>query len=77
VRLTSDISGREIHNRHYAGAHRLAFQTCVMSEGRTGLVIIEAYLDHPPEPADTGGESPGRWESYIPTMKKLYRKNAN
>ncbi len=40
-----DISVRELQNRHYAGNHRLAFQTCVMVAGRGGLMIVEAYLD--------------------------------
>jgi hypothetical protein len=72
-----DVSSRDLHNRHYAGNHRLAFQTCVRSEGRMGLVIIEAYLDYPPELADTGGEAPGTWDRYLPTMKKYFVKNSN
>ncbi len=61
-----DVSGRELHDRHYSGANRLAFQTCVYAEGRVGLVIVEAYLDWPPEPQRTGGDSEEIWErSYL------------
>jgi hypothetical protein len=47
-----EISVRELHDRHYAGLPHLAFQTCVYAEGRSGLVIIEAYLDHQPSESD-------------------------
>ena len=67
-----DVSSRDLRKRHYAGNHRLAFQTCVTAEGRTGLVIIEAYLDRPPEPLPTDGEFLGNWERDYPRMPKQY-----
>jgi hypothetical protein len=68
-----DISVRELHNRHYSGDHRLAFQTCVYAEGRVGLVIIEAYLDWPPELQRTEVDPMVMLERYDPGMPKLYR----
>ena len=68
-----DASVRELHERHYAGNHRLAFQTCVYAEGRVGLVIIEAYLDWQPEPQLTDGDPMGISERYDPGLPKLYR----
>ena len=68
-----DVSSRDLHNRHYAGNHHLAFQTCVYAEGRVGLVIIEAYLDWQPEPQLTDGDPMGISERYDPGLPKLYR----
>jgi len=69
-----DVSVRELQYRHYAGNHRLAFQTCVTAEGRTGLVIIEAYLDRPPESLRADGDSMERWERIYPVMQPRYRR---
>jgi hypothetical protein len=69
-----DVSVRELQYRHYAGNHRLAFQTCVTAEGRTGLVIIEAYLDRPPEPLRADGDSLERWERIYPVTLPRYRR---
>ena len=44
VDCSFDVTVQDIRWRHYTGAHRLAFQTCVTAEGRIGLMIVEAYL---------------------------------
>ena len=72
-----DVSARELHDRHYAGLPHLAFQTCVTAEGRTGLVIIEAYLDRPLEPLRPEDDSLDRWERIYPVMPNLYQRWAD
>ncbi len=48
-----DLTVQNLRQRHYAGNHHLAFQTCVTAGGRMGFVIIEAYLaDVQPLPQD-------------------------
>jgi hypothetical protein len=68
-----DLSGWDLHNRHYAGYHRLAFQTCVYAEGRVGLVIIDAYLDWPLEPLHADGDPMEISKRSYPGMPKLYQ----
>ena len=48
-----DISVQDIRWRHYAGTPHLAFQTCVETADRVGLVIIDAYfVGTPPSPQE-------------------------
>jgi len=48
-----DISVQDIRWRHYAGTPHLAFQTCVETADRVGLVIIDAYfIGTPPSPQE-------------------------
>lgn len=50
-----DLSVQDIRRRHYTGTPHLAFQTCVETTNRLGLVIIDAYFigsDAPSEPVE-------------------------
>jgi hypothetical protein len=69
-----DISVEELHYRHYAGIPHLAFQTCVLAEGREGLMIVEAYLDWPDgvenNQNNTYGEDQNVWK-----LKEMFHES--
>lgn len=50
-----DLSVQDIRQRHYSGTPHLAFQTCVETTDRAGLLIIDAYFlshDAPSHPVE-------------------------
>lgn len=70
-----DISVEELHNRHYAGIPHLAFQTCVIAEGREGLMIVEAYLDWPAD-AENDQNKPYSEDKPIWELKKMFHERS-
>jgi hypothetical protein len=57
-----DISVEDIRWRHYAGTPHLAFQTCVETADRVGLLIIDAYFIGTPALPQEANENFKTWK---------------
>ncbi len=67
-----DISVDDIRWRHYSGAHHLAFQTCAYSEGRTGIIIVEAYFLEGDSPPYDEGKITSWFENKLALIEKTW-----